>query len=99
MPAFIAPLIAALVGAFSRIMATRLGMWVVTGLSFLGLSMATQTVAMGPIMAQVTSHMAGVGGDLAAWMGVLNLDRYVSVVLSAYTVGTLKRAFLVRKAA
>lgn len=98
MPAFLAPLIAAIVAGFSRLVATRAGMWVVSVLGFLGLSIATQEVAMGPIMGQVASHMAGVGGDLARWMGVLQLDRYVSVCLSAYTVGTVKRAFLARRA-
>ena len=94
----VAPIIAGLVAAFSRLIATRAGMWVVSVLGFLGLSLATQTVAMGPIMDQVASHMSGVGGELAQWMGVLNLDRYVSVCLSAYTVGTVKRAFLARRA-
>ena len=96
---FLAPLIAAIVGGFSRLIATRLGMWLVSALAFVGLSVATQTVVMGPIMDQVTSHMSGVGGDLARWLGVLNLDRYVSIVMSAYTIGAGKRAFLVKKAA
>lgn len=95
----VAPIIAGVVAAFSRVIATRAGMWVVSVLGFLGLSLATQTVAMGPIMQQVSSHMSGVGGDLARWMGVLNLDNYVSVALSAYTVGAVKRAFLARRAA
>lgn len=97
MPAFLAPLIAALVGAFSRLVATRAGMWVVSVLGFLGLSLAVQGVAMGPIMDQVAAHMQGVGGDLASWMGVLQLDRYVSVTLSAFTIGSVKRAFLARR--
>lgn len=94
----VAPLVAGLVAAFSRLIATRAGMWVVSVLGFLGLSMAVQGVAMGPVMGQVASHMSGVGGDLARWMGVLQLDKYVSVALSAYTVSTVKRAFLARKA-
>ena len=66
-------------------------------LAFFGLAWTTQTVAMGPIMSQVSAHMGGVTGDLAQWMGVLRLDSYVSVVLSAYTVGTVKRAFLAKR--
>lgn len=95
--AFLEPLIGGLLAAFSRIVATRIGQWILSALLFFGLSWATQTVAMGPLLSQVSSHMGGVTGDLAQWMGVLRLDSYVSVVLSAYTVGNVKRAFLAKR--
>lgn len=95
----LAPLIAGLTGAFSRLIANRVGMWAVSLLGFLGLSWATHSVVMGPFMSQVSSGMGGVSGDIAAWLGVMKMDRYVSIVLSAYTIGTVKRAFLARRAA
>lgn len=94
---FLGPLIAAATGALSRLIASRVGMWVVSALGFLGLSFATHTVAIEPMLQMVHSNMAGVGGDIAAWMGVLRLDQYVSVIISAYAVGAIKRAFLARR--
>lgn len=94
----LAPFIGAIVAALARIAATRLGMWLLSALAFMGLAWTTQTVAIGPIMNQVSAHMGGVSGDLAQWMGVLRLDQYVSIVLSAYTTGNVKRAFLAKRA-
>jgi len=99
MPAFLAPLIAAAMAAFSRLVSTRAGMWVATALGALGLSLATHEIAMGPIMNMVRSSASGIPADLAQWLGVLQVDRYITIVLSAFTAGAVKRAFLARKAA
>lgn len=95
----LAPLIAGLTGAVGRLVASRVGMWVVSALGFLGLSFATQTIAIEPILSQLQSSMAGVSGDIAQWMGVLKLDQYVSIIVSAYAIGGIKRAFLARRGA
>jgi len=99
MPAFLAPLIAAVMAAFSRLVSTRVGIWVATALGALGLSLATHEIAMGPIMNMVRSSASGIPADLAQWLGVLQVDRYITIVLSAFTAGAVKRAFLARKAA
>lgn len=93
----LAPIIAAIVAAIGRLAATRIGMWLLSALAFMGLAWTTQTVAIEPAISQVASHMGGVSGDLAQWMGVLRLDSYVSIVLSAFTVGTVKRAILAKR--
>lgn len=94
----LAPFIAALLGGLSRLMTTRLGVWIATALGAVGLSLATHSIAMGPIMDMVRSSAGGVGGDLAAWLGVMNVDQYITIVMSAYTAGAVKRAFLARRA-
>lgn len=99
MPAFLAPLIAAAMAALSRLVSTRAGMWIATALGALGLSLATHEIAMGPIMNMVRSSASGIPADLAQWLGVLQVDRYITIVLSAFTAGAVKRAFLARKAA
>lgn len=99
MPAFLAPLVAAVMAAFSRLVSTRFGMWIATALGALGLSLATHEIAMGPIMNMVRSSASGIPADLAQWLGVLQVDRYITIVLSAFTAGAVKRAFLARKAA
>lgn len=99
MPAFLAPFIAGLMAAISRLFSTRIGIWIATALGALGLSLVTQKVAMEPIMNMVRSSAAGVPADLAQWLGVLNVDRYITIVISAYTAGAVKRAFLAKRAA
>lgn len=99
MPAFLAPFVAGIMAALSRLFSTNVGVWIATALGALGLSLVTHEVAMGPIMDMVRSSASGVPADLAQWLGVLQIDRYITIVLSAYTAGAVKRAFLVRKAA
>lgn len=95
----VAPIIAGAMAAFSRLMSTRFGVWIATALGALGLSFATHSIAMQPIMDMVRSSAGGIGGDMAQWLGVMNVDQYITIVMSAYVAGNVKRAFLARRAA
>ena len=97
MPAFLAPVIAALMAAFSRVMGTRLGQWIVTALGAVGLQLVVGNTVMDQVMNMVRSSAGGIPGDLAAWLGVLNIDRYITIVLSAFVAGGIKRAILAKR--
>ena len=97
MPAFLAPLLAAIGALFSRVIATRAGQWIATALAALGISYVTTEAVLDPIIGLVQSSFGGVGATAAQWMGVMNIDKYVSIVLSAYTAGGIKRAIMVKR--
>lgn len=94
MPAIIAWVIAGL----ARLFASRIGQWVTSALVFLGLELATSQVVVAPLLAQIQAVAGGVGTG-AVWLGFFNIDRYITIILSAYAVGAGKSAILRRRAA
>lgn len=95
----VAPVIAGLVAAFGRLFATKVGAWVATAMAALGLHF----VVTGNLIEMATDHVAtamgGLGGTAAQWFAVLNIGAYVSIILSAYAAGGIKRAILARRGA
>lgn len=90
MPAIIAWVVAGL----ARIVATRIGMWIVSGLVFLGLELGTQKVVLGPVLTQLQSVSSGLAGDAAGWLAFFNVDRYLSIIISAYGAAAAKGVIL-----
>lgn len=99
MPAFLAPLLAALFAGFSRLFSTNLGAWITTAMIALGLAWVTTESMVEPVRQLVASHMGGIPGNVAQWVAVMNFDKYISIILSAYAAGGIKRAVLTRRAA
>jgi len=80
MPAIIAWVGAAIAWVFSK----KLGQWIVGAMVFLGLQFAVNTYAVGPLLDQIKSIANGAGGDALGWIAFFNLDKYISIILSAY---------------
>jgi hypothetical protein len=85
-------IIAALVSALRIMFMAKMGLMAVKLLAFLGLQFVTHKYAIGPLLSQLTAYATAAGsagGDfganLVAWMGVLNFDRAISMVISAYS--------------
>lgn len=98
MPLFLAPLLEGLVALLSRLVFSRIGQWLVTALIFFGLEMASYSVGVQPLRSTIQSHLSGLPADLLAWMGVLKIDQYVTVICSAYLAAVTRKVFLRRKA-
>jgi hypothetical protein len=95
MPALIAWIVAAISTAFS----SRIGQWCVSALVFLGLELAVNSFAVGPILDQIKAVAMGLPADALGWVAFFNLDKYITIVLSAMAVGAGKSAILRRRAA
>lgn len=90
---------AILSAVLGRLVATRLGFWIAAALATLGLQIAVQSFAVGPAIDLVQTRFAGMPSDLLAWVAYLNVDKFITVVLSAYTAAaTLSAVKLRRKA-
>ena len=95
----LAPVIAAGLAGLSRLFATKIGGWVATAMMALGLHFAVTGTLIEAATEMVSNAMGGMPGGVAAWLGVLNFGAYVSIILSAYTAGGIKRAVLARRGA
>ena len=92
-------IIGGLVAAVGRLLSTKLGGWIATAAMALGIGFVASEALMDPAIAAVQSAAAGVPSVALQWAGVLNLDQYITIVLSAYAAGAIKRAIMVRRAA
>lgn len=93
----VGPIIAALLAGFSRLFASKIGAWVATAMAALGLHFVVTGNLIEMASDQVASAFGGIGGTAAQWFGVLNIGAYVSIILSAYAAGGIKRAILARR--
>ena len=91
----------ALTAALSRLFASKLGRWVAGALAFFGLTIATQQLVTVPSLAYFQSLMSDTGSDVTAWMGFLQFDKAITMLLSAYAARatvSAGKAFLARSA-
>lgn len=95
----LAPLIAGLVAAFSRVIFSRAGAWIAAAMVFLGLELVAYQVAIAPLRQAVADKFAALPASILEWMGVLNLDLYATIVISAYAASAVKRVLLRRRVA
>lgn len=100
LPLLASGILGGLLAGLARLVVSRAGIWVLSAMAFIGLEWITFEGVMEPIMDYVQSAAGGAGGisgDLAGWMGVLNIDKYITIVTSAFLVGAGKRAILAKR--
>lgn len=93
------PLIAGLTGAFSRLIFSKSGAWIAAAMVFLGLELVSYQVAIAPLRDEVAAKFSNLPASILEWMGVLNLDMYATIVISAYAAAAVKRVLLQRRTA
>lgn len=77
-------MIGAFVAALSRLFSTQVGRWIVSAMLFLGLQWVSQKTIGPAFVSAVGGYFSSVDSTLAAWLGMLRLDQYISIYLSAY---------------
>lgn len=94
------PLVGVLVGTLGRMVASRIGTWVVAVLIWFGLSVGTTQLIVEPMIAWINSLMGQLPGEAAQWLTFFNVPLAVSMILSAYaaraSVGGLKAKLVKR---
>lgn len=82
---------AKLVAALAKMVSTKIGQWFVALMLFLGIGLATHAAVVGPAIDEIRSMLTannGGGGSLGTvalqWLGFLNFDKAVTMLLSAY---------------
>lgn len=85
-PLLAAPVVATILAWLSRLMMLKLGVWIVGAMVYLGIYFGTQTFLVGPLIDQAEAYAIGtLAGPVAQWAAFLNVDKFITMVLSAYT--------------
>lgn len=99
MPALIPALVAALMTVLRVLLMAKIGAFIVSALLFFGFSWATNEYAIEPLLDALTGYVQqlGTGGGALAyamqWAGVLQFDKAITVIISAYGMAwTIKSA-------
>lgn len=86
LPVLAAPFVATLLAWFSRLMMLKLGVWIVGAMMYLGIYFGTQNFLVDPLVDQVLVLATGTFvGPVAQWAAFLNVDKFITMVMSAYT--------------
>lgn len=80
------PIIATVLAALSRLFASRIAQWIASALIFFGLTYGSQKVAVQPILAQIQAVAGGLTSSAIGWAAFFNIDKAISIVLSAHAV-------------
>lgn len=92
MGAAIGRIIAWFMAHLSRLVGSSLGPWLGMALLSLGIEVVIIGATLSPFIADARAAMNGIPGDVAAWAGVLNVDIYISMYLSALLIAEGKQA-------
>lgn len=75
---------AALTSALGWLVRSQIGRWLAIGLTALGIQFVATEALLDPLIAYIQSNVGGSAGAATAWLGFFNVDRYVTLILSAY---------------
>lgn len=84
------PIIAPVIGALVWTFKSRIGLFIASALAWAGLTYGTSKIVIQPTLDLIEAKLQGMGsgGDLgqaiSAWMGVLQFDVAVTMIMSAY---------------
>jgi len=87
MPILVGIIIDAIVWVFE----SRIGLFILSALVWLGISYGTQTIVIGPAITALQGYVSGMssGSGMGAvafnWIGVLRFDVALTMVISAYS--------------
>jgi hypothetical protein len=87
-----------LLGALSGLIFSKAGAWIAGALAALGIGLTVQVALFDQLMNYAQQGFSGLPAQAAAWIGFLNGDRYVSLVISG-AVGASAKRIIMRKIA
>lgn len=83
-----------LLAALSGLIFSRAGAWIAGALASLGIGLAVQGAVFDQLSDYAQQGFSGLPATCAAWVGFLNVDRYVSLVLSGYLGASVKKIIM-----
>lgn len=88
-------ILAVLVSMLRAMLLAKAGLFVLKVLGFFGLAFVTNKYAIQPMLDQIEQYVnnignaSGIGAVALQWAGVLNLDKAVSMIISAFSTAAL----------
>lgn len=92
MPLLIPALVAAMMTVLRVLLVAKIGTFIVSALLFFGMSFSINKWGVQPALDALEGYVSQLGtgggaiGSAIAWAGVLNFDKAISILISAYTV-------------
>ena len=83
-----------LLGALSGLIFSRAGAWISAALVSLGIGLSVQTFVFDQVMDYAQQGISGLPASAAAWIGFLNIDRYITLVISGYLGASVKKIIM-----
>lgn len=84
-------IVAAVLQGIIYLFKSRLGLFIVSALVWLGINFATLNIVMGPTLDLLRDYAgnmnqsgSGLAGAASAWIGVLQFDKALTMLISAY---------------
>lgn len=90
---------AGLLAGLSRLMGTKLGQWVLSALAFLGIYWASSEFLVGPFLQHIQNSLGQAPSEVINTLAYINIDKYVTIVLSAYATAAATGALKMKKRA
>lgn len=75
---------AALTAALGWLVRSQIGRWIAIALAAIGIEFAVSEAVMDPLFDYINANAGAGVGAATAWFGFFNVDRYVTLILSAY---------------
>jgi hypothetical protein len=75
---------AALTAALGWLVRSQIGRWIAIALAAIGIQFAVTEGVMYPLIDYIASNASGGVGAATQWFGFFNVDRYITLILSAY---------------
>lgn len=63
---------------------SRIGHWIAIALGAVGLNFVAQEALIDPVLDVIKSNLQGGPGMAVQWFGFFNVDKYITLILSAY---------------
>ena len=88
-------IIAVLLTGFGYLFKTRLGLFIMSAMVWMGINFATHNLILEPTLDLLRSYAGGMhqttglAGAAAAWIGVLQFDKALTMIISAFATQSL----------
>lgn len=85
-PLVVAPIVASALAWLSRMLMIKAAAWIIGVFIYLGIYLGTHEFLIEPLIDQVRGIAENnTSASIAQWVSFLNLDRAITMILSAYT--------------
>jgi len=85
---------------FSRLLTmyifSKIGAFIMRVVGFVGVQLATYNLILAPLIAQAEASLSGIGGNALLWIGFFQIDKCLTIILSAYTIAQFSRVFVTK---
>lgn len=89
---------AALTAVLANLVRTRIGFWIMSALTAFGLQLVTSKFVVTPALDAIKGQFTVMGADAIGWLAYAQVDKAITITLSAYAAAATFSAVRLSKA-